>query len=259
MDLDGYYARIGYAATPSIDTATLFALHRSHATSIPFENLDIQMGRPVALAVDRLEEKLVRRRRGGYCFEQKTLLLHVLRAIGFEAIGCEARVLAGATAVTPRTHMVVIARAGESQWLCDVGFGGDTPLEPVPLDGSEVEQGPAAYRVARRGDLHALQAHLGDGWSDQYVLEAASREPIDFDVANWYTSTFPESAFVKTLTAQQRTPVGSKVLRNLRWTVRNGDRIESVDVGRGDIERLLEAEFGLAVPSGSRFRALDGE
>jgi N-hydroxyarylamine O-acetyltransferase len=86
LDPDAYLSRIGYRGPLAADTATLRALHLAHATHIPFENLDIQMGLPIRLDLDSLQDKLVRRRRGGYCFEQNSLLQAVLRSAGFEVI-----------------------------------------------------------------------------------------------------------------------------------------------------------------------------
>ena len=158
VDLAAYLARVGLAAVPAPDLAGLFELHRAHVASVPFENLDIQMGLPIRLDLDALQDKLVRRRRGGYCFEQNTLFLAVLQDLGFDAEPWEARVRLGVTEVRPRTHMLLRVRLGGRDWLCDVGFGGQGPVEPVPLDGTEVEQGSDAYRVIREDEgVRALQ------------------------------------------------------------------------------------------------------
>jgi N-hydroxyarylamine O-acetyltransferase len=259
MDLDAYLARIGYVGSTRPDEATLRGVHRAHATTIPFENLDIQQGLAIDLALGALERKMVARRRGGYCFEHNSLLLGALHEIGFSAIACEARVFDEGEAVTPRTHMLLVVSLGRTEWLCDVGFGGDTPLEPVPLDGSDVEQGGTRYRAIARGAGRVLQADAGGGWLDQYAFEASPREAVDFEVANWYTSTHPDSRFVRTLTAQVRTPAGSKVLRNLGWTVRSGSSTETREIARAALEPVLASEFGLHLPAGVRFRAIDGD
>jgi N-hydroxyarylamine O-acetyltransferase len=259
VDLAAYLARIGYVGQVSADRETLRAVHRAHATTIPFENLDIQLGLTIGLGIDALEKKMVRERRGGYCFEQNSLLLAALGAIGFDAMPCEARVFDSGPAITPRTHMLIVVSVEGAEWLCDVGFGGTTPLEPVPLAETTVEQGGGRYRVAPRGPDLALVADEGDGWQDQYLFERSPRHPIDFEVANWYTSTHPESRFVRTLTAQLRTTTGWKILRNLHWTSRPGPDggVENREIARADLERVLAAEFDLHVPAGSRFRALD--
>jgi N-hydroxyarylamine O-acetyltransferase len=258
MNLDAYFARIAYEGAPAGDARTLHDLHRAHALAIPFENLDIQMGRSIDLALPRLEDKLVRQGRGGYCFEQNSLLLGALRALGFEVMACEARVFDDPAAVAPRTHMLLVVSLDGGRWLCDVGFGGDTPLEPVPLHGVVVSQGGGDYRVAKTRSGFVLQADLGGGgWRDQYAFEMEPREAIDFEVAHWYTSTHPASRFVRTLTAQSRTATGSKVLRNLEWVERRGHEVERRTIQRPDLESTLAIEFGLRVPDGARFRALD--
>ncbi|RPJ72113.1 MAG: arylamine N-acetyltransferase [Acidobacteria bacterium] len=258
MNLDTYLARVGYEGEAFADLATLRSLHRAHVTTIPFENLDIQLGLPIDLALDALERKMVVGHRGGYCFEHNSLFLAALTEFGFRVISCEARVSDGA-AVTPRTHMLLVVSIEDRQWLCDVGFGGSTPLGPVPLDGSTVEQGGTRYRVEARDGFEVLQADAGEGWTDQYVFEVSPREPIDFVVANWYTSTHPESRFVKTLTAQLRTTSGCKVLRNLQWTERSAEGRVSREIRREELEGLLAVEFGLCFPPGTRFRAIDGQ
>ena len=259
MNLDAYFARIAYPRQPTKNFASLRDLHRAHVTAIPFENLDIQMERPIDLALDRLEEKLVVGRRGGYCFEHNTLLFAVLQVIGFQVVACEARVSDSGSAAMPRTHMLLVVSLDGREWLCDVGFGGDTPLEPVPLDGAPSRQEGVAYRVVSQRHELTLQATVGESWIDQYAFEPTPRLAIDFQVANWYTSTHPESRFVKTLTAQRRTPTGSSVLRDLHWTRRSGTRLEGRDIERSELERFLASEFGLLVPAGTRFRALDGD
>ncbi|HEX4845653.1 MAG TPA: arylamine N-acetyltransferase, partial [Geothrix sp.] len=131
FDLDAYFERVGFGGEPKASLDTLFALHFAHATRVPFENLDIQMGLPIRLDLPSLQDKLVRRRRGGYCFEQNTLFLAALKVIGFDVIACEARVRLGAPDILPRTHMLLLVRMEEAFWLSDVGFGGEGLLWPV--------------------------------------------------------------------------------------------------------------------------------
>lgn len=260
LDLGAYLARIGHPEPRRADLATLSSLHRAHALAIPFENLDIQMGRPIRLDLESLQRKLVAGARGGYCFEQNTLFLAVLRAAGFETIACEARVRPpGARAhVLPRTHMVLVVSLGERRWLCDVGFGGDGPVEPVPLDGEEVEQLGDLVRVCDEGSLKVLQFRGGAGHTDQYAFLPDERYPVDFEVASWYTSTHPESRFVVSLTAQRVRADGRHVLRGLTYTTRLGEAAATREVPRAELDPLLRDTFGIAVPPGARFRALDG-
>src|ERR1700736_6596991 len=129
FDLDAYLGRIGLEGRPS-----LAELHRAHATSIPFENLDPRRGVPVSLELEDLERKLVAERRGGYCFEQNLLLKAALEALGAEVDLLLARVRVGAPGVTrPRSHLVLRVRADGASWHADVGFGLGTLLDPLPF------------------------------------------------------------------------------------------------------------------------------
>jgi N-hydroxyarylamine O-acetyltransferase len=259
MNLDAYRARIGHAAPTAPDLSTLRALHQAHVTAIPFENLDIQMGLPVRLDVESVEAKLVLDRRGGYCFEQNTLFLHVLRAIGFDVTPCEARVRSGSTRVGPRTHMVLVVRLESRDWLVDVGFGADGLSGPLPMDGTEHEQFGVRYRMGRESTIWLLQSRAGGVWSELYAFPPEGREPVDFEVGNWYTSTYPQSSFVKTLTVQRVAPDARHVLRNLTYTVRRGLTVTTTEIPRSALVSFLREQFGLVVPVHARFRALDGE
>ena len=256
LDLSAYFQRIGYEGSPKADRATLEALHVAHATSIPFENLAIQMGEGVSLDLDAIQDKLVRRRRGGYCFEQNSLFLAVLRELGFEADAFEARVRLGATAVLPRTHMLLRVKLDGADLLCDVGFGGQGLSHPVPMDGEA--HGPAwrARRVAAEGPLRVLQAKQAVAWSDLYAFEPVPRETVDFEMGNWWTSAHPTSRFVTTLTAQRVLPDGWIVLRNLSLTTVKLDSAEERVLEAAGIPKVLREVFGLDIPDGTRFKAL---
>jgi N-hydroxyarylamine O-acetyltransferase len=259
LDLTAYLTRVSYSGSRTADIETLRALHRAHAISVPFENLDIQMGRPIHLDLASLQDKIVRCSRGGYCFEQNTLFDSVLEACGFEVTACEARVRHNAGGeIRPRTHMVLVVRLGDDDWLADVGFGSDGPLEPVLLDGEEHLQHGRHLRTVLEGADLVLQARWGNQWEDLYGFVPDARYPVDFEVSNWYTSTFPDSVFVKTLTAQRTLEHERHVLRNLTYTIRHGDRHETREIARDALIPLLHERFGIDLPETSRFRALDG-
>lgn len=259
LDLETYLARIGYAGTLCPDLTTLEALHLSHVSAIPFENLDIQMGLPIRLDLESLQRKLVARRRGGYCFEQNTLFLEVLRAAGFEVAASEARVRQGAPGIRPRTHMVLIAAVEDRPYLCDVGFGGDGLLYPIAMDASEAVQGRDRLRVAEEGSLRVLQGRRDDRWEDLYAFMPEPSHPIDFEVGNWFTSTHPRSVFVTNVIAQRATPDARHILHNLTYTVRRGSVLETREFDRDRLVPLLHDVFGIDLPADARFRALDGQ
>jgi N-hydroxyarylamine O-acetyltransferase len=257
VDLAAYFERIGVTLASPPDLAALRALHRAHVCAIPFENLDLQMGLSIDLDIGNLQARLVARRRGGYCFQQNTLFLHVLRSLGFDVMPCEARVRHGAGEVLGRTHMLLVCRLDQRAWLCDVGFGGTGLFEPAPLDGEVVTQFGWTYRVASEGPLYVLQSLRPTGWGDLYAFEPVERYGVDFEMANWFTSTWPQSRFVLTLTAQRSTPEVRYILRNLAFTEERVASVETRSIARAELMPLLRDTFGLDVPLDARFRALD--
>src|SRR5690349_92346 len=193
IDLDAYFARIGYRGPRAPTLETLHALAAAHVQAIPFENLDVLLGRPPELTPAALEAKLVHARRGGYCFEQNGLFLLVLGELGFDAHPISARVrLQRARDVTPaRTHLFLRVELDEP-WLVDVGIGGLSLATAIRL----VEHGPQTTphetrRLVRDSGLVIHQALLGEDWSDVYETTLEEMPLIDRVVANWYTSTHP--------------------------------------------------------------------
>jgi N-hydroxyarylamine O-acetyltransferase len=164
IDLDAYLERTGAAPPLAPGREALVALHRAHCAAIPFENLDLLLGRGISLDLAALEAKLVRGRRGGYCFEQNTLFRAALEAMGFRTTALAARVRVGTTEVRPRTHMLLRVDLPEGPFLADVGFGGDGLVHPIPLaEGRENWVGPTGHRLRREGDLWVLQGGQGAG------------------------------------------------------------------------------------------------
>lgn len=259
FDVDAYLRRIGVTQPPAADLIGLSRLHLAHRGAIPFENLDIQLGRPIGLDLDTLQRKLVAARRGGYCFEQNSLFLHALRALGFTVMPCEARVRPpGPARITPRTHMVLLARVEGDDWLVDVGFGGAGPLQPVRLVDDPQQQYGWSYRAVAEGSHRVLQLLERGAWRDLYTFVPEPRYPIDFEVANWYTSTHPESRFVLRLTVQRSTPAARHVLHDLTYTRSTPDGEESRRIPRDELVAFLADTFALELPHDARFRALDG-
>lgn len=187
-----YLARIGLRSAPAATVAGLIALQRAHRRAIPFENLDISLGRGISLDPDAVFAKLVTARRGGYCFEQNALLLPVLHALGFTARPLLARVWLVATAVPPRTHTLSLVTIDGREWVADAGFGGsDAP--PMPLEESEV--------TAADGVIHRLRRDPDHGWmlerngARQYSFTEERVWPSDLAMANHWTATSPASRF----------------------------------------------------------------
>jgi N-hydroxyarylamine O-acetyltransferase len=258
LDLEAYFERIGYTGVRSPTFEALNGLHLAHATTIPFENLDIQLGRPIKIDLASIEAKLVHAGRGGYCYEQNTLFAAVLEQLGFRVTNLAARVRKGAHRVLPRTHMSLQVDVDGSPWLADVGFGTGGLLLPVAMSPGEVSRQFAwSFRLVEEPGLWVLQSLAGGAWHDLYVFTLEPQFPVDFEMANHYVSTHPNSRFVQTLAVQRQGPTTCYLLRNRELTVVQGDdtQIRTID----DDETLLQVlagTFGLDFPPGTRFRCL---
>ena len=255
MNIDSYLRRIGWQGALDTGLTTLQRLHFLHSTNVPFENLDIQLGRNISLDLESLERKIVQNSRGGYCFEQNTLFYAVLRELGFDVIACEARVKMGTRVITPRTHMMLIVSLEGERYLVDVGFGGEGLMHPVLIDAGEQQQFLWKYRLVRDDRFYVLQSERKTGWLDLYQFVPEHRHPVDFEVANWYTSTHPQSRFVLTLTAQLPTPEARFILRNRTLVI---DRVaveETHEIGsRQELITILRERFKLPFPPETSFR-----
>ncbi|NTV73075.1 MAG: arylamine N-acetyltransferase [Holophaga sp.] len=249
FDLPAYFERIAFRGVPSPCLAALEALHLAHTCAIPFENLDIHLGRPILLDLASLQAKLVKGRRGGYCFEQNSLFAGALGAMGFAVRLREARVRRGAAGPMARSHLALEVALEDGAWLADVGFGGDGVLGPVPMDGREVRRFGDRNRVVQEGSRQVLQAWDDGAWNDLYALEPGEVLPVDLKVANHYTSTHPDSKFTQVLTAQRCAPGDRAWLRGLSLT-RGGVTRELDPDG---LLGVLETVFGLRLPPGTRF------
>jgi len=259
VNLDAYLRRIEYSGVLEPSAQTLAALHLAHATHIPFENLDILLGKTIKLDVESLERKLIDGRRGGYCFEQNLLFSAVLEQLGFAVTRLLARVRYRATAVRPRTHMNLLVAFPEGRWIADVGFGADGLLLPVPFgDGAESRQFPWTYRVAGEGDRWVMQSFRESAWLDLYAFTLDPQEPVDYETANWYTSTHPNSRFVQTLTVQRLRADARLTLRNRELITDRGETVTSRTLqDQAEIIAVLAESFGLEFPPDTTFRFND--
>ncbi|KAA5826536.1 arylamine N-acetyltransferase [Saccharopolyspora hirsuta] len=194
VDLDGYLERIGHPAVAGPSAAVLRSLHEAHVQAIPFENIDVALGQHPGIELATIYDKLVRRRRGGYCFEHALLFAAVLEQLGFDVERRMARVQPDGSGY--RTHMMLRVRADGADYLADVGFGAGV-LSPMPFeDGAVVDQAGWRHRLVRRGPLWNLERAGTDGWE---VLHASDEQPqrfADYEVAHHYVATHPHSPFI---------------------------------------------------------------
>jgi N-hydroxyarylamine O-acetyltransferase len=254
MDLDAYFGRIGYRGARAPVLETVQAIVRAHVQAIPFENIDVLLGRAIALDRDALVDKLVHRERGGYCFEHNTLLLEVLSELGFEVRPLSARVrYQRPREYTPaRTHLLVRVELEES-WLADVGVGSMSSTAALRLaDHGEQATPHEPRRLLRESGLIYHQVRLDGEWHDVAELTLEEMPVIDRIVANWYTSTHPQSHFKHRLQVARATPTGRKSLRNDLLTIREGDGTTRTQIeSPAHLLAVLAEHFGIVLPAGT--------
>lgn len=250
-DLAAYFDRIGYDGPAEPTLATLRALQALHPAAIPFENIDVLLGHGVDLTPEIIDDKLIAGRRGGYCFEQNSLFERVLTEIGFEVEGLMGRVLwmgdPNAPA-PPRTHRVLRVKIDGETWLADVGLGGCVLTAPLRWAMDEAQPTPhEPFRLREVGDEVLLEAKLED-WTPVYRLGRSVQQPIDYEVANWFTSTHPKSKFRANLMVALTTPDARYSLLNNRLTIRPpGGPAERRNLSVDEMGEALAMIFGLTV------------
>lgn len=253
LDLAAYLARIGYDGSLAPTPGTLAALHRAHVVSIPFENLDVVLGRGIAVDLDSVQDKLVAERRGGYCYEHGLLFAAALERLGWTVSRLLARV-GDAEQLRPRTHMALRVSSGGSEWLADVGFGSGL-LEPVPwsTSGDTHRQGRWAYQLIRGAPGQwRLREVTGEEPTTLYSFTDEPQHASDIEVANHFISTHPRSPFVGQPVVIRKTLQTQLHLRGRRLTTTGPD-------ARSNVQVLDDAQFAAALSDRFRIPLTRGE
>lgn len=250
IDVDAYFDRIGYHGSGEPTRETLGALVACHNRTIPFENLDPLMGVPVFdLSAAALEDKLVRRRRGGYCYEHNGLLGYVLEQLGAQVERLVGRVvwMHDTDDLPAQTHQALAVRLPEGRYLVDVGFGGQTPTSPLRFETETVQQTRhEPYRLLDHPHGYELQAQVRGQWQSLYLLDPHPRPMIDLQVGSWYVSTHPASTFVVGLSAAVVTDDARFNLRGRHLAVHRGGETERIrlDTAAAVLD-VLAGRFGI--------------
>lgn len=250
QQIGAYFARIG-AGEATSSLGALAEIQRSHRLAVPFENLDIPLGRGISLDPEHLFDKIVVRRRGGYCFEQNALFLGMLRALGFEARPLLARVwlrVEPGEEIPPRTHTLNLVQVDGADHIADAGFGGSyTPPMPLIADEVATSEDGARHRLTRAGE-HGwmLQRDARAGWERQYSFTTDPVWPADLEAANHWTSTREGTRFTTLRLVSRALPDGYASLngRTLSVARRAGSQTREVD-GPEEYRRTLAELFDL--------------
>jgi N-hydroxyarylamine O-acetyltransferase len=253
-DLQRYFERVGYRGPRAASFEVLQQLHTHHIEAIPFEAIDVLLGRPINLELDVLISKLVHGGRGGYCFEQNLLFRGVLLALGFNVQSLIARSRWGRplTEHRPRTHLALRVRCAGADWLADVGSPRGLLSHPVRLDDRSAQPGRLeALRLTPTGPELRLEAEGAQGWLPVYDLVLAPQYDADLMAANWFAATHPTSPFRQALIASRALPDGRLTLLENRLTIRlRGRAPERRRLSADGLILSLAEDFDLGVEPG---------
>ena len=254
VDVAGYFDRIGHGGPAEPTVETVQALVAAHNQSIPFENLDPLLGIPVAdLSAAALFDKLVQRRRGGYCYEHNGLMGYVLEELGFGVERLAGRVVwmnPGGPLPAQTHHVLSVTVPGvDGPLLVDVGFGGQTLTSPMRLEAGPVQETRhEPYRIRERGNGYQLEAEIGGEWQPLYMFTTRAQPRIDLEVGSWYVSTHPHSFFVTGLTAAMVTDDARWNMRGRNLAIHSGGETEKIRFDTAaDVLDVLTDRFGIDV------------
>lgn len=256
-DIEAYLRRVTYAGPFAPTLELLNGLAFLHATNIPFENLDILHGQAISLEPDALVDKLIRRRRGGYCFEQNGLFLLVLQSLGFDVkpLSARVRVQYPRDFTPPRTHLFLDVKLGNSHYFADVGVGAASLTCALRFELNTEQQTPHdVRRIVFEAGRYFHQIRYGQQWNDVYEFTLEEMPLIDREVGNWYTSTHPKSHFKNRLMVAMAQPNSRRItIVDDEFGERRADgssRHLCLD-SQADLLRVLRECFGLEFPDGT--------
>lgn len=256
-DLDAYFARIKYSGSRDLTAETLKSIQWHHVQAIPFENIDIALSIGIDLTPEVVENKLVHSHRGGYCYEHNTLMLYVLRTMGYDVTPILARSRWGKPAdiVSPATHLVIKVNIGGILWLFDAGFSNyGSPLSLEIETDREQVSALETRRIVKTDAFYIHQLKFNDGiWQDVFVFTLDESYPFDWFVGSYYVSTYPESGFVVNIIVSKPTPTSRILLMNkvLKITYLDGSSVTRDINTQEEYLSVLSEYFDLTFPEGT--------
>jgi N-hydroxyarylamine O-acetyltransferase len=250
LNTTAYLQRINYTGRLEPTAETLHALQQAHLLAVPFENLDIHLGRPIILDHDALFDKVVNQRRGGFCYELNGLFAALLQQFGFDVTLLSARVTTAAGGFGPEyDHLALLVQLDE-RWLVDVGFG-DSFHRPLRLDErGEQTDGRRTYRLDFDDQNYTLYQRDGLAvWEAQHIFTDQPRHFAEFGEMCHYHQTSPNSPFPNKRLCTQATPDGRITVSNQRLIIsHNGTRQEQELPDTAAFTAALRHHFGIDLP-----------
>lgn len=247
VSVPSYLARINYSGPTAPTIETLRAVHRAHLLTVPFENLDIELGRKIVVDEDVIVRKVVELRRGGFCYELNGAFAALLRALGYRVTLLSARVAREGGGEGPEFDHLILRIDLDQPWLADVGFG-ESFLEPLRMQAGLEQEDPAGiFRLVQLGERFQLERSVAAGeWRRQYSFGLKPRRLEEFAGMCHYHQTSPESHFTQNRICTRATPTGRITLSGMKLIVtRNGHREERMLGSEEDWADILAEQFGI--------------
>ena len=244
MDIARYLERITYHGSLEPTLPTLQALHEAHLLAVPFENLDIPLGRPIVLDEASLWSKIVEQHRGGFCYELNGLFALLLRALGFQVDMLSASVARATGGFGPDFDHLTLLIHLEQDWLADVGFG-ESFRQPLRLQAILIQQqDKGSYCLEREGEFWIYQEWDG-AWKPAYRFSVQPHALRDFAAMCHYHQTSPQSTFTQKRVCSLATRSGRITLSDqLLITTHEGERTEKV-LTHQEYQAVLAEQFGI--------------
>ena len=253
INLQDYFERIAYTGTTDLSPETLFAIHRAHAFSIPFENLalfdtSLNHDQPVKLDAQSLTNKLIHQRRGGYCYETNGLLALVLEQLGFNVTRLVGRV------EQMIDHQLLLITLNDGLYLADVGLGGNGLIEPLPfIVDVTTKQFAEIFKLIMLDGDYVLQVLIKDAWSNLYSFRLNPYLPIDYEPLNHYIAKFhPFLTHNRVCTLP--TPDGRIILNNNELKIRQFGQNQVTDIPETAYLATLKEFFKIDLPMTTQFK-----
>ena len=249
-DSGKYLERIGMAPIEKADKETLDRLVLSHQRNVPFENLDVyDVGADLSLGVSDLYDKIVTRRRGGYCYELNGAFITLLMSLGYECYSVAARVVQPSARLSPKSHRGTIVTIDGVRYFCDVGFGGPSAQHALMLDVTEAQpSGPNVF-IIEKGERGIVINRLADGnKTPSLAFLDAPVDPVDFLALNEYTSKSKNSMFTRGRVCNLITQTGSITLSgNVLKIHSDGSTVEQTFETEDSLRGALKEYYGIEV------------
>ena len=247
MNVDTYLRRIAYTGSREPSSETLSAIHHQHLLNVPFENLDISLGRPLSLSLPELYQKIVIQRRGGFCYELNGMFAWLLEQLGFSLQRLGARVFGGGGLGPELDHMLLLVDVGE-ELIADVGFG-DSFREPLRVSPDVQTQAGVSYRLREQSTQWTLQQRKTElDWSDQYLFSRRPHELEDFVPMCHFQQTSADSIFTQKTVCSMASRDGRVTISNDRLIVSEaGERSERRIQTSDELLALLHSRFGISL------------